>query len=69
MIASEDSNDYSPTNLDLIKLDDLESGFGLHSESGKWSVFRYNNDFTVCFEDGRIIDFNNLDSLIKFLSS
>jgi hypothetical protein len=69
MMAAEDSNDYTPSTLDIIKLEDLEIGEGFFCESGVWSVFRYKDEYLLFTEKGKQMDFKDLASLIKFLGS
>ena len=69
MMAAEDNYDQTPTPLDLIRLEDLDIGDGMNSECGKWSVFRYENEFLLFFEDGRQLDYPNITSIIRFLSN
>lgn len=68
MTDSEDSNDTAPTNLDLIRLEDLEIGGTVHGESHKWSVFRYKDQYLVLTEHVSL-DFKTIEGVISYLKS
>lgn len=68
MTDSEDSNDTSPTNLDLIRLEDLEINGSVHGECKKWSVFRYKDEFLVLTEHASL-DFKTLEGVLGYLRS
>ena len=69
MTDSEDGNDISPTNLDLIRLKDIEVGESVLAECKKWSVFRYPQEYFVCMESGQSLDFKTLEAVISYLRS
>ena len=68
---SEDNPSIRPTDLDLIKLDDLEVDEVVYSESGAWSVMRYPRYYSLVFNIPQfkfgIFDFQKKDDLLGYL--
>lgn len=46
---TEDNPDARPSDLDLIKINDLEVDGAVLAESGFWSVLRYPKNYTLVF--------------------
>jgi len=68
MTEAEDSDDTKPTNLDLIRLEDMDVGGQCYGECGKWSVFRYKDEYLVLTEHASL-DFKSLEGVISYLKS
>lgn len=68
MTDSEDSNDTAPTTFDLIRLEDMDLGDSVRGECGKWSVFRYRDEYLVLTEHASL-DFKTLAAVISYLRS
>lgn len=69
---SEDNPSARPTDLDLIKIEDLEIDNVTYSESGVWTVMRYPKYYSLVFNTANykfgIFDFQKKEDLINYLN-
>ena len=72
MFDAADDFSPKPSSLDIIKLNDLEDGGVVHSESGIWSVFRYRDSFTLLFNTPKyqfaMADYTSINKIISYLN-
>lgn len=73
MQDSEDNPSARPTDLDLIKIEDLEIDGVVYSESGVWTVLRYPKYYSLVFNNEKfkfgIFDFQRKEDLVNYLNS
>lgn len=72
MFDAADDFSPKPSDLDIFKLNDLEDGGVVHSESGIWSVFRYRDSFTLLFNVPKyqfdMKDFSSINKIVAYLN-
>lgn len=74
MFDSEDNpNKTKPSDLDLVKLDDLEVDGVMHCESGAWSVMRYPKYYCLVFNTKvhkfAMVDMETKEAVLAFLEA
>lgn len=69
MFASDEKepNSLEATQFDLLRIDDLEIGQKLDSETGTFSVVRYKNEWLLLELSGKTMEFKNLNTLKAYL--
>lgn len=69
-ISNFDSDDISPTDLDIERLRIMSVGDVLFGESNRWKVLKYKNDYTLIINCKRLDDmkdFKTVDEIIAYL--
>lgn len=65
----ENPHSLKPTDFDIIKLESMDVGERLESESGNWVVLRYEKEYILSSRMiKKLISFGKLSDLIKFLN-
>ncbi len=65
-----DSNSIYPTDFDIARILDMETGQKVSGELGNWDVYRYKNDYTLFLLNHKkfsMLEFKTSTELIKFL--
>lgn len=66
----EDSpHTLKPTDFDIIRLESMDIGERLESESGNWVVLKYEKEYILSSHMiKKLVSFGKLNDLIKFLN-
>lgn len=72
MFDAENNPSAKPSDLDLIKIEDLEVDDAILAESGLWSVLRYPKYYSIVFHTQKhkfgIIDVGSKEEVIGILN-
>jgi len=72
MTNSENKPDYSPTSLDLERMNNLEIGELHTAECGFWRVLKYKDDYVLVLESARhsiFKEFKNIPDIVVFVKN
>lgn len=62
---------FAPTNLDIKRLECIESGDMVHGEADNWTCYGYKGYVTLLIQHPKyakdLVDFDNFELAIKFL--
>lgn len=69
MFASDEKepNSFEATSFDLLRIEDLEVGQRLDSETGTFSVIKYVDEWLLLERSGKTISFKKMSLLKAYL--
>ncbi len=72
MFDAADDFSPKPSTLDIMRLQELQDGGVVHSESGIWSVLRYRDSFTLVFNVPKyqfgMADYDSINKIVSYLN-